>query len=830
MNKKNKNKNSRKWLALFLCVAMVATSGVIAVSPGLRAAEDNDAGAASQQTQTEQTVSDQTESGASRHESSSQDKKTGSDEKESSSSQKSDEKASEDKAQTGSSDKTISDDKSGSSEQEIEKKSDEKADKDRADNEKTEEKDDKQDADNADEEQTEEVKMPAQSFSGSAGSVTVSVSAPEGALPEDSSMRVTAVSSKTAKSIAKQTASGEVKDAVGVDISFRNADGKETEPARAISVSMSLSSALDGDNFTLSHRSDNGNVTEVSANVGARGAKFSSSSFSIYVIAGEGAVDKPVATYNFHGADGSVIDTQKVKTGDTLNKPESPEKDGYKFTGWSESSEAIKADFSGFGEVTVTEEKTIDLYPVFEEAHYVFFMDSTSSDTARVYETKSGVKGDKIDTDDVRLPLASTENVAGWYDNSSLQGDPVGSYVTLGEKNIYLYPDIKQGHYLYFDTDGGSYIEPQFVSAGKKTVKPDDPERAGYTFEGWTTEEGGNYSFGETITGDVTLKAEWKARKDVKYTIIYWCENANDEKYSFEDFDTKEGKAGDQVDIDSINKPYEGFTLNSKKTNEANAGVTISGDGSTIINVYFNRNIYNVTFYKSTKHQSWWGWDTYTWDELTDLTIQAKYGANIADKWPSSTSKIWGTKKGDEGQGAQPYQSGISTMPLGGASFYYVGQSGRYTMNLNYYLEGLDGKYILDHTDSFKSDNDRYYTSKEDHYDIEGFTYTGNVKDGTKFEYSGHATYKVNFAYSRNSYDINFINGSTKTKETFKYGADISGVDLKTAPERPGGECRKVMSSPDGMTTSWEVELRSHCPEQCLRVTLPYMPSGLRQL
>ena len=90
---------------------------------------------------------------------------------------------------------------------------------------------------------------------------------------------------------------------------------------------------------------------------------------------------------------------------------------------------------------------------------------------------------------------------------------------------------------------------------------------------------------------------------------------------------------------------------------------------------------------------------------MTALTITAKYGASISDQWPTSISKIWGTNKGNDGQGEQPYQSGISTMPLGGDEFYYVSQSGRYSMNLKYWVEGLNGIYTLEHTDSFKTND-----------------------------------------------------------------------------------------------------------------------------
>ena len=174
---------------------------------------------------------------------------------------------------------------------------------------------------------------------------------------------------------------------------------------------------------------------------------------------------------------------------------------------------------------------------------------------------------------------------------------------------------------------------------------------------------------------------------------------------------------------------------------------------------------------------------------MTSLRITAKYGANISDQWPTSTSKIWGTKYDEWGQGAAPYQSGISTMPLDGDKFYYVSKNGKYTINLNYLLEDLDGnEYVLDHTDSFKSDNSEWYTTEEDHYDIEGFSYAKNVKDGTKFGSTDNKwVYEVSFKYNRNSYSITFINGGSSSSRTFKYGADIREVDLKTPPTRPLG-------------------------------------------
>ncbi|MQM72024.1 MAG: hypothetical protein DUD26_06715 [Eubacteriaceae bacterium] len=773
-----KTKNVRKWVALFLTLAMVATSGLITTAQNLFGADEDVYNAAQEQAQTVAADSAAANSTAAAPSASTDSAENNAAAAQSTPPQSA-ASASEPAAATSNAASTSSS-QAQSVSASAPASSDQTAD---SSSQTVDVPSIEVDIPQAEEEAD---KKPAQSFSRTAGNgVTVHVSAPEGALPENSSMSVSAVSTGTAKSIAKSTASGEVKDAVGVNITFHNQDGAEIEPEASVSVSMSLSHRLDGDRFAVSHQTDSGNVTAVSASASASGASFSGSSFSIYVISGVGTSEESpaVATYQFHDLSGSVIDTQKVKTGDTLKKPASPEKDGYKFIGWARSKDAKTADFDGFGTVTVSAVETVNLYPVFKEVHYVFFMDSAGSD-AKVSTTKEGINGDTIATSGVKLPLSSTESVTGWYTDPALT-HPVGDSVTLGTENIKLYPKIEKGHYLYFDAKGGTYIEPQFVKADGQTKEPAAPKRAGYTFKGWSASESAQvatYTFGGGLTEDTTIYAVWEAKKDTQYTVIYWWENANDSGYSYHESTAKKGQSGATVSTSALAKTYDGFTLNTDKTKKS---VTIAGDGSTIVNIYYARNTYSIQFYKAERKGTWFV--HYEWSELTGLRITAKYGADIAVKWPSATSKIWGTKKGENGQGDAPYQSGIATMPLDGGAFYYVSQNGRITLNLNYYVEGLDGKYTLDHTDSFKSNNTEWSTTAEDHYDIAGFTYTNNVKDGSKFEQVTPYTYKVDFKYSRNTYDINFINGDNKRSESYKYGADISGVDLKTAPERPSG-------------------------------------------
>ena len=635
--------------------------------------------------------------------------------------------------------------------------------------------------------------MPAQDFEGTAGSVHVSVHADEGNFPEGTAMSLEVVPVSTIlNNDSVQNAVGqdrEVVDAAAVDITFRDRNGNKIEPVNAISVHMSTSSSVEGESHEVLHIDDSGNASSVTS-ASADSAEFEADAFSIYVITGiDTAEQQPaIATYVFHDADGNEItaSTQKVKNGETVYVPDTPEKKGYKFLGWSYQQNMTSLQDGDPGNITefnaeVSITGRVNLYPVFQQAYYVFFMDGKDG---RVITTKEGVRGEEITVSDVTIPLDSTHSVTGWYTDSELKQE--AKSVTLSDHNVTLYPKIEAGNYIYFSSgENASYVEPAFFAAGVKTSKPADPTRPGYTFKHWSDKENGSeYTFGSSIKEDVTLYAVWQADDDTPYTVIYWWENANDDNYSYHENSKKDGTSGSEITLGNLYKEYEGFTINTEKTAEANADARISGDGSTIVNVYYNRNIYSIRFYKADK--PWWS-RQYNWDEMADLRITAKFGANISDQWPTSTSKIWGTTMGKKGQGAAPYQSGISTMPLDGDEFYYVGQSGSYTMNLNYYLEGLDGKYYLDHTDSFKSNHTDWSTTEEDHYDIEGFTYLKNVKDGSKFNYVSNYVYEVSFRYSRNSYSIKFVNRDSTSSQIFKYGEDISKVDLQTAPERPDG-------------------------------------------
>ena len=115
-------------------------------------------------------------------------------------------------------------------------------------------------------------------------------------------------------------------------------------------------------------------------------------------------------------------------------------------------------------------------------------------------------------------------------------------------------------------------------------------------------------------------------------------------------------------------------------------------------------------------------------------------------------------------------------MPLGGTSFYETSQ---YNGSAKYYLEDLNGNYVLDHTDTGASTTATI--SKEDRYNITGFTVNESKsgKDGER--YNG-----ASFYYDRNSYNVVYIShGQTVNTASYKYQqsiADAGNYKLTTPP------------------------------------------------
>ncbi len=70
-------------------------------------------------------------------------------------------------------------------------------------------------------------------------------------------------------------------------------------------------------------------------------------------------------------------------------------------------------------------------------------------------------------------------------------------------------PDITLNHVVTFDDRGNQ--TKAIVADGSATMRPSDPVRAGYVFQGWFTSEGQLFEFSSPVTSDITLTARWRA-------------------------------------------------------------------------------------------------------------------------------------------------------------------------------------------------------------------------------------------------------------------------------------------------------------------------------
>ena len=516
-------------------------------------------------------------------------------------------------------------------------------------------------------------------------------------------------------------------------------------------------------------------------------------------------VKPPVATHtyifmnDFMNGDNKEFARQIVKNGETLNNPGTPDagSPNKEFTGWRDGA----GNAPVFGAVTVNENdtKTITYHAQFDDVYFVFF----TNPSGEVMVTKKGANGEKIFTDGVTYPVGNEQSIIGWNYTGN-EDDPLISEVKLEGKDVTLKAVVKDGHWITYDSQGGTYVEPAFVKANEGTTAPTNPTRPGYTFAHWSETKGGAaFTFGQRLDKSPTLYAVWTPNTRTQYTVIHWQENADDDDYSFAESEPQYGTTGAQTSAAA--KSYTGF--NAQDITQQ----TIAGDGSTIVNVYYKRNTYTITFYLDDpiyncgkeEHTHSRRNGCYDWrgnlictkeehthnsacDKITQITINAKYDANISDQWPTvNGSSTWRTS-----QNGTTYQVNIDTMPLNGAKFYGP-KTDSSSESAHYYVEVLPGEtgetisgrtYKLHHTDT--SPGTGYTVSVEDQYPITGFTFNEDISTKIKGKYNN-----AKFYYTRNSYNIVYVSGGqTVHTVSKKYEQSIADEGSYTPTTKPEGK------------------------------------------
>lgn len=286
----------------------------------------------------------------------------------------------------------------------------------------------------------------------------------------------------------------------------------------------------------------------------------------------------------------------------------------------------VKEKLQATGEDAVTEGDELNVYAVLFKVYSISYIDEKgiSQGTETVQITANDEKGETSYTVNMSYTPDDTEHsFMGWhvangkgnivdYEEGHLYEN--GDTITIkGDVTFSVYEPL--GHWLVFDENGkgATYNAPQFVVGDSTTQKPrPDSEmlRYGYTFAGWYTDkectDGNEFTFGEELKENTTIYAKWTSGETANYTVIIWKQNVTGDGYDYAESITLSGAVGSTVDsitetgtgdgkyarIDGIAKQYTGFHLDRYDTDKV-----IVTEGSTVVNVVYNRNEITINFY-----------------------------------------------------------------------------------------------------------------------------------------------------------------------------------------------------------------------------------------
>jgi len=205
--------------------------------------------------------------------------------------------------------------------------------------------------------------------------------------------------------------------------------------------------------------------------------------------------------------------------------------------------------------------------------------------------------------------------------------------------------------------------------------------------------------------------------------------------------------------------------------------VTVDANGSTVLNVYFDRTEFTLEFRKANSQKNGYG------------TIKARWGKNISEEYKAIVNKagssFWSTKRNADG----PWTNYIGVMPKQSITYYRYDTDDYSNSTMTYYGEDLNGQYKEIFKISFKGS---FIVSDEDRYEFEGFTYDHGTSNG--YDCDG-----AEFYYKRNTYNLEFYSASNNDEEkteNVKYQAPLGEYNY-VPTNKPGG------LEPDAVFVGW---------------------------
>lgn len=614
------------------------------------------------------------------------------------------------------------------------------------------------------------------------------------------------------------------------DITIKNGNAEwQPQAGKPVTVSISDPSFTDGQMMEVYHEGANGNEFVATVKPINHTITFPAKSFSVYIVTeiGEGARLEVV----FHQQNGDSTSIF-VKAKDALND-ETYETVLYdpgvgalvntiQFRGWytSETYTVANADDGmSIAEVrdlvepmltNVTDGTQYHLYPLLFKIYHVTYYDELGT----IISSKEVLYLPNDDNDyhacpinEAYMPTSSEQNFLGWqvYEGGShIQNHTAGKLYQNGTTiningDVKFKADVPYGHWLVFNENGkgASFTAAQFIENDSLTKEPSEPSRFGYTFGGWyfNAECTGNaFVFGDVLAENTELYAKWTPKTTANYTILIWKQNVHDAKdaadadknYDFAESISLEGNVNDVITAvtsagtgdgsyavvngTNINgDSYHGFHLNRYDQN-----VTIVTEGTSVLNVYYDRNLVTLTFYV--------GGTTNLQEEKTGL-----YGSSLAENgytWPTNYWWYENNNANDKGSRTTFLDAFI---PSDGSytSQTFYGFTGSGNKNIRFYKQNDEGGYDLANSVTGSGNfsiTDKYNGYKAASYSTNGNSWTllGNPGNNNIYATVSNNSYStLHIRFDRRTYNLLYkdgvyVDGNNNPVEGYEGGAELN--------------------------------------------------------
>lgn len=281
-------------------------------------------------------------------------------------------------------------------------------------------------------------------------------------------------------------------------------------------------------------------------------------------------------TVEFDSNGGTEVESQEIEYPEKVTKPVNPTREGYKFVCWKLNGKEYDFESEVTENITLIAEWTI--------SKYIVQFDSNGG---------TAIESQKIEYQGKAIEPENPTRKGYIFEYWTLDGEKY-NFDTKINKDIILIAKWKTNEYLinYHLNDGTNNSSNPTKYTIEDVIILKDATKQGYDFAGWYTDseyENKIVSI-EGNFGNLELYAKWNPSKETPYVVKHNLEKL-DGTYEVIT-ETKTGTTEELVTAQV--KEYTGFYQDLDKVSKLSGN--IAADGSTVLEVYYNRKVYKITY------------------------------------------------------------------------------------------------------------------------------------------------------------------------------------------------------------------------------------------